>query len=143
MPPLVRRYLKTAIVFLATGLALGVWMLFAREFGLPMPPRARSAHTHLLLVGFVMFMISGVALWMFPRAAKDDARYRPTLAEWAYWCLVIGTAGRAALELGAGAAAEAPIRLAIVAAGVAQAAGLLLFFVMMLPRIRSTLAEPR
>jgi hypothetical protein len=143
MPPLVRRYLRTAFAFLALGLALGVWLLAARELGFTVPPRARSAHTHLLLVGFVMFMISGVALWMFPRAAKDDRRYKPALAEWAYWCLAIGTAGRGALELSAGPAEPAAMRLALVASGAIQAAGLLLFFLMMLPRIRSTLAEPR
>ncbi len=143
MPPLVRRYLKTAVAFLALGVVLGVWMLAAREFGLPMPSRAMSAHTHLLLVGFVMFMISGVALWMFPRAAKGDLRYKPALAEWAYWCLAIGTAGRAALELATGTVEPVATRMAIVASGSAQAAGVLLFFFMMVPRIRSTLSEPR
>ena len=33
MPPLVRRFLRTAIAFLAIGLALGVWIMVAREFG--------------------------------------------------------------------------------------------------------------
>ena len=97
----------------------------------------------LLLVGFVMFMISGVALWMFPRPAKGDDRYRPWLAEWAYWLLLAGTAGRAALELTASPNASVATRAAIVTAGAVQLAGLLLFFVMMLPRIRSTLSEPR
>jgi heme/copper-type cytochrome/quinol oxidase subunit 1 len=143
VPPLVRRYLRTAIAFLAVGLVIGAWMLAAREFGLALPARILSVHTHLLLVGFVMFMISGVALWMFPRAAKDDARYRPGLAEWAYWLLLAGTAVRAALELVAPAGAALPVRVVIVAGGLAQVAGLLLFFVMMLPRIRSTLSAPR
>ena len=143
MPPLVRRYLRTAIAFLAIGLALGVWIMAAREFGVGLPARAISAHTHVLLVGFVMFMICGVALWMFPRPAKDDARYRPERAEAAYWCLAIGTAGRAAIEMIARMPAPAPWRMILVACGVAQAVGLLLFFTTMLPRIRSTLASPR
>lgn len=144
MPPLVRRYLRTAVAFLAAGLALGVWMLVSREFGLPLAARAMSAHTHLLLVGFVMFMICGVALWMFPRPVKDDPRYKPTRAGWAYWCLALGTGGRAALELWAGAGGSGVVvRAAIVAAGISQAAGLLIFFWTMLPRIRSTLVEPR
>ena len=143
MPPLVRRYLKTAIAFLGAGLLVGAWLLAAREFALPAPMRIMSVHTHLLLVGFVMFMISGVALWMFPRPAKGDDRYRPWLAEWAYWLLLAGTAGRAALELTASPSATVATRAAIVTAGVVQLAGLLLFFVMMLPRIRSTLSEPR
>lgn len=143
MPAIVRRYLRTAIGFLVAGLAIGIWMLTAREFGLALPMRTRSVHTHLLLVGFVMFMISGVALWMFPRAAKGDARYRPVLAEWAYWLLLAGTAGRAVLELLATPAASVATRTAIVAAGLAQLVGLLLFFLMMLPRIRTTMSEPR
>ena len=48
MPPLVRRYLRTAIAFLAIGLALGVWIMAAREFGVGLPERAISAHTHTL-----------------------------------------------------------------------------------------------
>ena len=82
MQPLVRRYLKTAIAFLGVGLALGVWMLVRREaWGIWPTPYLTSAHTHAILVGFVMMMILGVALWMFPRPARDDTRFRPALAE--------------------------------------------------------------
>lgn len=141
MPPIVRRYLRTAIAFLAAGLVIGLWLLVEREFAFAVPPRALSAHTHLLLVGFVLFMICGVALWMFPRAARDDARYQPQRAEWAYWLMMPGTAARAALELLSPAGAAG--RWLTVIAGVAQVAGLLLFFVTILPRIRSTLSAPR
>ncbi len=139
MSSIVRRYLKTAIVFLACGVAIGLWMLASREFGIPLPPRGMSAHTHVILVGFVMMVIGGVALWMFPRAAKDDVRYKPALAEWAYWCVTGGTALRAALELMAPPDATFAIRFALMTAGVMQATGVLLVFVMLLPRIRSTL----
>jgi hypothetical protein len=82
MPPLVRRYLKTAIGFLLLGLALGVYMLTQRELrGVWPTPWWISAHTHAILVGFVMMMILGVALWMFPRPAKDDTQFNPLLAE--------------------------------------------------------------
>ena len=138
MPPLVRRYLRTAIAFLAVGLALGGWMLMAREFGLTLPARATSVHTHVLLVGFVMMMICGVAFWMFPRPQREDATYKPARAEWAYWCLTLGTATRAVLELLAGTESRMVVRVLIVAAGLAQVVGLLLFFSTMLPRIRST-----
>ncbi len=84
MNPLVRRYLKTAIVFLLIGLLVGFWMLLSREFGLPMAARLRSAHTHALLVGFVLMMIAGVALWMFPRARAGEAPHQPLLAEIAW-----------------------------------------------------------
>ena len=75
MHSLVRRYLKTGIAFLALGLALGLWMMVERELYQRFPsPYMTSAHTHAILVGFVMMMILGVALWLFPRPAKDDAR---------------------------------------------------------------------
>jgi len=138
MGPLPRRFLRTAIVFLAIGLALGLWMLAAREFGIRAPARTLSAHTHAVLVGFVMMMIGGVALWMFPRPAKDDPRYKPVLAEWAYWLLAAGTAGRIAFELAAGDAAGTAMRSAIFASGSAQVLGLVLLFATLWPRIRTT-----
>lgn len=142
MPPLVRRYLKTAIVFLAVGLLIGGWMLVGRAFGLWLPPLVTSAHTHTLLVGFVMMMICGVALWMFPRPAKEDARYKPARAEWAYWLLAAGTTLRVVFELIARAEANVPTRVLVVAGGLGQLAGLLLFFWSLLPRIRSTIVPP-
>ena len=74
----VRRFIKTGVAFLGIGLALGVFMLVRREIlGLWPHPYLVSAHAHAVLVGFVMFLILGVALWLFPRADKADVRYRP------------------------------------------------------------------
>ena len=95
MHSLVRRFLKTGIVFLVVGLLLGLWMMVQRELGGRVSgPYAVSAHTHAILVGFVMMMILGVALWMFPRPPRDDVQYKPVLAEVSYWLLTAGTAGR-------------------------------------------------
>jgi hypothetical protein len=82
MPPLVRRYIKTSLLFLVVGLALGGYISVA-EFVLGgYPPRLFiTAHVHLLLVGFLLMIVMGVATWMFPRPAKEDPRYRPELAE--------------------------------------------------------------
>ena len=142
MNPLVRRYIKSAIVFLLVGLALGFWMLLGREFGLPMSWRLRSAHTHALLVGFVLMMIAGVALWMFPRARSGDARYRPITAELAWWGIAAGTALRVLLEAWPGAGATVALRAAIVGAAALQIAGLALFFGGLWPRIRGGGANP-
>jgi heme/copper-type cytochrome/quinol oxidase subunit 1 len=134
---LVRRYLKTAILFLAAGLAIGGWMIVERELGGRYPSRyATSAHTHAILVGFVMMMILGVALWLFPRPAKEDARYQPRVAEAAYWLLTIGTIARIAGELLRTTAASLPLRWIVVLASFAQIAGLGLFFYTMWSRIR-------
>ena len=142
MNPLVRRYLKTAIAFLLIGLALGFWMLVGREFGFATPWRLRSAHTHALLVGFVMMMIAGVALWMFPRARSGDARYRPRLAAAAWWCMAGGTGLRVLLESWPGETMALAWRGAIVAAAALQIAGMAMVFLGLWPRIRSAGANP-
>lgn len=138
MHSLVRRFLKTAIVFLCIGVALGVWLLLRRETGgAPASTRELSAHTHALLVGFVMMVIAGVALWIFPRPASDDTRYKPRLAAAAWWCLASGTALRLIGEVTAGVSPAPALRLAILLGGLAQAAGLVLVFWTLYPRIRA------
>lgn len=137
MSPLVRRFLKTAIGFLIFGVGLGIYMLARRELDDVWPtPWWRSAHTHAILVGFVMMMIMGVALWMFPRPARDDTQFDPRLAEAAYWCMALGTASRVVGELARPLSGAAAIRWIVVLGGAAQAAGLGLFFWTMWTRIR-------
>ena len=144
MHSLVRRYVKTAIGFLLVGLAIGGWMLVRRELWLRAPTSYEvSAHTHALLVGFVMMMILGVALWLFPRPEKGDERYRPRAAEAAYWLLALGTLARVAGELLRPAVAAGWLRWAIVLGGLAQAAGILLFFHTMWSRIRPVGSQVR
>jgi cbb3-type cytochrome oxidase subunit 1 len=138
MHSIVRRFLKTAFVFLVTGLALGVWLLVRRETGgAPASTRELSAHTHALLVGFVMMVIAGVALWLFPRPEAGDTRYKPALAEAAWWFLAPGTALRIVAEVTAGPAPGALLRGAILTGGLAQAVGLALVFWALYPRIRA------
>ena len=144
MHSLVRRYLKTGIAFLAIGLALGLWMMAERELFERFPsPYVVSAHTHAILVGFVMMMILGVALWLVPRPAKEDTRYSPRAAEVAYWLVGGGTALRVGGEL-ARAETSAPwLRIATLSAGILQVVGLLVFFYTMWSRIRPVGSQAR
>lgn len=133
-----RRYIKTAIAFLVLGLAIGTRILIRREIFLRPPSLYEvSAHTHAILVGFVMMMILGVALWLFPRAERGERQYDPRLAAAAYWLLTIGTAGRVASELARAFSAALWLRSTVVTGGLAQFAGIVLFFFTMWPRIRS------
>lgn len=133
-----RRYIKTAIAFLVLGLAIGTRILIRREIFLRPPDLYEvSAHTHAILVGFVMMMILGVALWLFPRAERGEQQYDPRLAATAYWLLTIGTAGRVASELARAYSAALWLRSIVVTGGLAQFAGIALFFFTMWPRIRS------
>lgn len=134
---LVRRFIKTGIAFLFAGLALGVWMLVRRELLGEWPnPYLVSAHAHAVLVGFVMFLILGVALWLFPRAAKDDKRYSPARVEAAYWILLLSTIGRFGGEAGRAWSDTDALAWLVVLGGLGQVAGLTLYFWTMWTRIR-------
>jgi heme/copper-type cytochrome/quinol oxidase subunit 1 len=137
MYSLVRRYIKTAILFLGVGLVLGGWMMVRRELANAAPSAYMvSAHTHAIFVGFVMMMILGVALWLFPRPDKNDTRYQPRLAEAAYWLLTVGTASRVAGELLRTASDAVWLRAIVVLSGFAQIIGLVVYFQTMWSRIR-------
>lgn len=137
MYTLVRRFIKTGIGFLAAGLALGVYMLVRRELFAVWPhPHLVSAHAHAVLVGFVMFLILGVGLWLFPRAEKGDTRYRPERIEAAYWILVLSTGSRFIAEVLRSGAPGRWLAWVVVVGGAGQAVGLGLYFWTMWTRIR-------
>lgn len=144
MHSLVRRYLKTGILFLAAGLLLGGWMIVERELYNVYPsPYLVSAHTHAILVGFIMMMILGVALWLFPRPDKTDLRYQPRMADTAYWLLTVGTALRLAAEIARTYSAVPLLRAVVVLASFAQIAGIGVFFYTMWSRIRPAGSQKR
>jgi heme/copper-type cytochrome/quinol oxidase subunit 1 len=100
-------------------------------------PHLVSAHAHGVLVGFVMFLIFGVALWLFPRAAQDDRRYSPAVVEAAYWVLLVSTGMRFLAEAARAWSDAAALPWIIVLGGLGQIAGIALFFWTMWSRIRS------
>jgi hypothetical protein len=68
VPALTRWCVRAALVYLVGGMAMGSWMLVlqaTRGYG-PGPPWP-ALHAHLLLVGFLLLLVFGVAFWMFPR----------------------------------------------------------------------------
>ena len=137
MPPLVRRYIKTSFVFLVTGLVLGGYILVSEFVFGAYPPRLFiTAHVHLLLMGFMLMIVMGVATWMFPRPARDDPGYRPGLAEAVYWLMTGGTALRSAAEILGDVSGARALRLVIVAGGLAQLAAAGLFVLNMWRRVR-------
>ena len=74
MYTLVRRFIKTGILFLFVGLVLGGWMLVRRELlGVWPNPFLVSAHAHAVLIGFVVLTIAAerveLARLAMPRGA--------------------------------------------------------------------------
>lgn len=146
MPPLVRRYVKTSFAFLMAGLVLGGYIVLAEFVAGVYPPRLFvTAHVHLLLVGFMLMMVMGVATWMFPRPRRDDRRYRPELAEAVYWVMTVATIVRAAAEVAAPLTGLPALRVVVALGGLGQLAGTALFVVNMWGRVRmptATSASP-
>lgn len=134
---MVRRFIKTGIVFLFAGLGLGSWILVGRELRGVFPhPHLVSAHVHAVQVGFVVFLILGVALWLFPRAPKGGTRYTPGRIAASYWILTAATTVRLLGEVGRTAWESHALSLAVVLAGLGQVVGLALYFWTMWERIR-------
>jgi hypothetical protein len=132
-----RLFVKTGIAFLAAGLALGAYLLFLREVSGVFPtPFLVSAHVHAVGIGFVMFLILGVALWLFPRAPKEDTRYRPGRILLAYWVLFLATTLRFSVEMARAWTDAWPVRALVLVGGLGQVVGLGLYFFSMWSRIR-------
>jgi cbb3-type cytochrome oxidase subunit 1 len=137
VPPLIRRYIKTSFAFLLAGLVLGGWITVQQFILGSHPPRLFvTAHVHLLLVGFMLMIVMGVATWMFPRPPRDDSRYRPGVAEAAYWTMTLATLLRASAEIGGSFTTAPLVRLAIAIGGLGQLAAAALFVANMWSRVR-------
>jgi heme/copper-type cytochrome/quinol oxidase subunit 1 len=134
---MVRRFIKTGLAFLGIGLLLGGYLLIRRELEGVFPDRYLvSAHVHAVGVGFVMFMILGVALWLFPKPTKEDTRYQPARIELAYWLLVTATGTRFLAEIARASDNATWLRVLVLAAGLGQITGLAVYFFTMWTRIR-------
>lgn len=138
MPPLVRRYVKTSIAFLVLGLLIGLHMGAASYLGAGTLRHGYVvAHTHLLLIGFLIMLIMGISLWMFPRVPGHDGRSSPRHVGWIYWAMTLSVVARCAGEIaGAYVVAKWPGMLAFASSAI-QSVAITVFFMSMLPRVRS------
>lgn len=70
-----RLFIKTAVIYLLLGTALGGFMLANKGwFRMEIRHEFITVHNHLISVGFIMMMIMGVAYWMFPRPSGQVLR---------------------------------------------------------------------
>ena len=140
----VRYFIKTSIVFLSVGILSGLYMSTAKNiFHAPYGLDLVSAHAHIILVGSVMMMIMGVALWFFPRPEKDDKKYNPILILVAYWLMTIATALRFIFQATAGFVYINWINVMITITSTFQVIAILLFFISIWGRIRPVGSQHR
>lgn len=96
---------RAALLHLAAGTLLGVWVLAARVGWLPAPPDAwRDVHVEILLFGWLLQLATGVAFWILPRSPGARATRPDPPARQVLWLLnggvLCGLAARALPEPG-------------------------------------------
>ncbi len=80
-------FIFSGMIYLLIGITLGV--LF---FLVPETRALRSVHAHLNLVGFIVFLIFGIAYHILPRF-RGRPLYSERLAWWQFWLANIGFVG--------------------------------------------------
>lgn len=105
MPLLTRCFLKTAMLYFVASSCLGGYLLIAVGLQHPTPPVLQPVYWHMLLVGWLMQLIFGVAYWMFPplarkpRSTHSSPPRRPAMMMWfTYAALNIGLLLRVIVE---------------------------------------------
>ncbi len=133
---LARYYVKAAVLFLLLGLLLGGYMSYVLNIkDSAVPASMITAHTHLILVGFVMMLIMGVALWLFPRP-REKVFYSPMLSEVVFYLMFTSILGRAIGEVLSGFFAAGWIAWLTLAASYGEILGMVLFFANIWQRIK-------
>ena len=88
MPLLTRFHIKSAFLYLAAAMALGIVLALAGVLDLPgWVVYLSPAFFHLIMVGWVTQMIFGVIFWMFPIVTRARPRGSERLG-WATFILL-------------------------------------------------------
>ena len=133
----VRYFVKTSVTFLVLGILTGLYMSYTKyitKTGYSI--EILSAHTHIILVGSVMMMIMGVALWFFPRAEKTDQKYNPNLILIVYWLMTSSTLLRFIFQFIKGIHYSETFDYLIFITSALQVISMILFFYSIWGRIR-------
>jgi uncharacterized protein involved in response to NO len=97
-----RYFIKTSILCFSLGMSCGIWQYGHHAFGWETPYTITMAHSHVILIGGMVNMIIGVAVWLFPRSKKGYKFYDPNIIWATYLILTASTITRFCAELLAG-----------------------------------------
>jgi hypothetical protein len=139
MPPLARRYLKTSLFFGGLGILTGMHMSSALHLQAGSNHRwYMTAHTHMMLVGFMLMMFMAALLWKLPQA-PSGSRYKPALMVWVYWILTLTSIVRYSFNSAIGYLTPEPewMHMAIFLISSLQGFAIIAFFINILPRVNA------
>ena len=91
MPRVSAWFVRASLCHLVVGFVIGAVLLAGK--GMPMGFNAwggplRSAHIELLLVGWMIQLVMGVAVWIFPRFVLRRAPRRSAVTAWLAFALL-------------------------------------------------------
>jgi hypothetical protein len=146
MPPESRWFVKAGLIYLVLTFVAGGVLLVLEALGRPVAYVFAVEHAHLGMVGWLVNIVFGIALWMLPlnreRFPASQGRYPPGAAFACFGLLNGGFAlrvvGEPWYQLG-GAPIAASVVLVI--AAVAQLIAVLLFVAIAWQRVRGPIAR--
>lgn len=138
MPTLSRWFLKTALLYFLSGFVLGGVLLIGLGWkGTPLFSVLQPVYWHLLLVGWLVQCIFGVAYWMFPPFSKVQPQRNPRLGWWSYGMLNFGLLLRVIVEPWHALAPQRGLGWLLIPAAVCQVLAVWLFVYNTWGRIRT------
>ena len=91
MPRLTRYFIKTALVYLAVAMLLGLVLTLRSSVDLPAEILALSpVYFHLFMLGWIAQLIFGMLFWMLPKYSREKPRGYEQVAWAAYILINIG-----------------------------------------------------
>ena len=90
MPRLSVWMLRLSLLALLAGSIPGAWLLATEPAFHPSTPALRLLHRDLMLFGWLVQFVLGVAYWMFPRYPRAPERGSSGLAWAAFWLFESG-----------------------------------------------------
>ena len=130
MPLLTRAFIKTALVYFALALLLGILLAFRVGNGL------FPVYIHLFVFGWLTQLIFGVVYWMFPKYSNQSPRGHEMLGWLSHGTLNAGLVLRAVAEPLQVSQAGDLFGMLLVLSAVLQWLSGLTFFINTWPRVK-------
>jgi len=141
MPRETRLFVKTGMLYLGLTFAFGAVLTVLEAIGRPAPFIVTVEHGHLGFVGWLVNVVIGVALWMFPldRVSFPATQGRYTLAGtgWCYVLLNVGLPLRIISEPWVQSGGGAFAGSLLVVSGIMQLCAVLIFISIAWRRVRA------
>ncbi len=89
MPRVAAWFIRASLLHLVGGFVLGAVLLASKGIALPAGIWAlRSVHIEMLLVGWMIQLVLGVAIWIFPRFVLRQSPRRSEVTAWLSFALL-------------------------------------------------------